>query len=62
MARQRPDKRMSQCVGKVRFETYQLARDAAEKRHIHKRTRRRRDAYKCTYCDGFHIGTPTKKK
>lgn len=40
------------CSGKVRFDTWALANDAASRRRD-----QRREAYHCQFCNGFHIGT-----
>lgn len=52
--------RLCGCQGKVRFESFDLAKQAAQNRGRRKRSRKRREPYHCRYCDGFHIGTPDK--
>lgn len=52
----------SGCAGKERFATFTLA-DQVAKRGT--RQRMRRQPYRCSLCQGFHLGTPSlgsKKK
>jgi hypothetical protein len=45
---------LSQCEGKLPFDSFSLAKKAASRRD-------ERDVYKCQHCRKFHVGHKTKK-
>lgn len=49
----------SQCTGKERFGTPQLAHDIARRRQ---REHKSNEAYRCDYCGFWHIGQRLKKQ
>lgn len=51
-------RRLSQCEGKVPFETYMLAEKVA--RRPARKERRRQRAYRCPLCGKYHIGRVLK--
>lgn len=48
------------CARKVRHETRRLAQDAADE--TRRKTGVAMDAYKCQYCEGFHVGHASKRR
>lgn len=52
-------RRVSVCEGKQRFNE-KLAKQIARTRRSHGRTRRKRVAYPCPFCRGWHVGSPIK--
>lgn len=54
-------RRQSSCTGKQRFDTAALAQRVAARGHRGPgRTRRKRIAYPCAFCGGWHVGSPIK--
>lgn len=51
---------MKPCDGKRRFDSYGLAARLAKRSRRHHDTNR--DVYRCTHCNGFHIGSIIGKK
>lgn len=46
------ERRLMGCTGKVRFESFSVANKAA-RRHS---SVGRREPYRCSFCNGFHLG------
>ncbi len=53
-------RRQSSCEGKERFATLELARRVARRHGGFGKTRRKRQAYRCDFCGGWHVGSPIK--
>lgn len=54
-------RRRSSCEGKERFAEGKLAQRVATKsRGRHGKTYRKRVAYPCVHCGGWHVGSPIK--
>ncbi len=47
------------CDGKQRFASITLAQQVLRR---NARTRQRRVVYRCLHCDGYHLGTPNRKR
>lgn len=50
------------CDGKEKFPNHGSAALAVRHQNRSKRDRVRLEAYKCDFCDGFHVGKPRKRK
>jgi hypothetical protein len=48
--------RQSACMGKQRFESAKLANFVASARRGYGKTHRQREAYRCGFCGGWHLG------
>jgi len=46
----------SGCFGKTRFEAYQGAQARKLARNITRRSKQLATAYRCQWCDGWHVG------
>ena len=47
------------CEGKVKFESWALAREVTKRRGRHQKIR---EVYKCPYCHKFHVGSLKRKR
>ncbi len=47
------------CEGKQRFATISLAQQVCQR---HRRSSQPRTVYRCLHCDGYHLGTPNRKR
>ena len=50
--------RISQCTGKVKFDTFTMAEQVASRKT--RRHEMRPKPYRCRFCGGFHIGNSNR--
>lgn len=53
----------STCLGKVRFDSRSVAATVQERRRKGRKTQcRKSQIYRCSACQGWHLGTPNRSR